>query len=162
MESSSDNNGVGIDNHNKWIQNKFSKEESILVKEAVAEYCAKNRISIERLCTELAHKGDLKGAWREIAKCLPHRTPQSVYRHGLRILHPFKRGSWTEEEEVELYDLVQRHGRKWAKIQKILNRSADSCRDKYKIMRRGEEFVKGRWDEEETSTLQNIIRQVRQ
>ena len=46
----------------------------------------------------------------EIAKRLPHRTVQSVYRHGLRQLYPFKRGQWTEVECERLEELVQEHG----------------------------------------------------
>jgi hypothetical protein len=54
-------------------------------------------ISVTRLCSECDHKAELKGAWTEIAKKLPHRSVQSVYRHGLRQLHPFKRGAWSDE-----------------------------------------------------------------
>lgn len=58
-------------------------------------------------------------------------------------MHPFKRGAWTEDECDMLVDLVQRSGKKWASIQVKLNRSADSCRDKYREM--GDDLVKGRW-----------------
>lgn len=67
-----------------------------------------------------------------ISAFLFHR--QSVYRHGLRQLHPFKRGAWTEEECEALVSFVQRMGKKWAAIQQKLNRSADSCRDKYRYV----------------------------
>ena len=89
--------------HNKWSKNgygnpvhkqsgKFSREESELVRKSVKEYCAAKQISTARLCSECDHKAELKGAWMEIAKALPHRSVQSVYRHGIRQLHPFKRG----------------------------------------------------------------------
>ena len=136
---------------------KFSKEESEIVRKAVEDYCALKQISVARLCSECDHKSELKGAWMEIAKRLPHRTVQSVYRHGLRQLHPFKRGGWSEDECETLIDLVHRHGKKWATIQQKLNRSADSCRDKYREM--SDDFVKGRWRDNETEILKRLIRE---
>lgn len=56
-----------------------------------------------------------------------------------------------------LNDLVTRLGKKWSAIQAKLNRSADSCRDKYREM--SEEFVKGRWKEVETENLKRLIRE---
>jgi Myb-like DNA-binding domain len=136
---------------------KFSKEESEQVKKAIEEFCNAKQITVSRLCSECDHKAELKGAWMEIAKKLPHRSVQSVYRHGIRQCHPFKRGAWSEEECATLVDLVSRLGKKWSNIQSKLNRSADSCRDKYREM--SDEFIKGRWKEEETETLQSLIRE---
>jgi Myb-like DNA-binding domain len=136
---------------------KFSKEETELVKKAIEEFCNAKQITVSRLCSECDHKAELKGAWMEIAKKLPHRSVQSVYRHGIRQCHPFKRGAWSEQECATLIDLVTRLGKKWSNIQSKLNRSADSCRDKYREM--SDEFIKGRWKEEETATLQRLIRE---
>jgi len=155
-------------NANKWSRNgfgaavskqsgKFSRAESELVRKAVEEYCSARQIPTARLCSECDHKSDLKGAWMEIAKRLPHRSVQSVYRHGIRQLHPFKRGAWSEEECNVLVDLVQRMGKKWSAIQAKLNRSADSCRDKYREM--SDDYVKGRWKEDETELLKMVIRE---
>jgi Myb-like DNA-binding domain len=136
---------------------KFTKEESELVRKTVLEYCAEKGISTDRLCAECQHKADLRGAWMEIAKQLPHRSVQSVYRHGLRILHPFKRGAWTEAEIEKLFDSVTKHGKKWVKVQEDLNRYADACRDKYREF--SEDFVKGRWKEHEAEQLKGLIRE---
>lgn len=72
-------------------------------------------------------------------------------------MHPFKRGAWTDEETSALSDLVQRMGKKWSAIQAKLNRSADSCRDKYREM--SEDFIKGRWKDDETVQLKKYIRE---
>lgn len=127
------------------------------MKGAVERYCAMKQISVARLCSECEHKAELKGAWMEIAKKLPHRSVQSVYRHGLRQLHPFKRGAWTEEECEILVDMVTKMGKKWAAIQARLNRSADACRDKYREM--DEAYVRGRWNQNETEQLKRFIRE---
>ncbi|KAL7558061.1 hypothetical protein ACA910_009248 [Epithemia clementina (nom. ined.)] len=136
---------------------KFSKEESELVRKSVEEFCAAKQISTARLCSECDHKAELKGAWMEIAKSIPHRSVQSVYRHGIRRLHPFKRGCWSEAECISLVEQVARIGKKWSTIQGKLNRSADSCRDKYREM--SDEFIKGRWKEQETEMLKLLIRE---
>jgi len=162
------NNGNNNAATNKWSKNgygkpcnrsggKFSREETDTVRRAVEEYCATKNISTSRLCSECDHKAELKGAWMEIAKRLPHRTVQSVYRHGLRQLHPFRRGPWTEAECQMLLELVTRMGKKWSAIQSKLNRSADSCRDKFREM--SSDYVKGRWKEGETEILKRLIRE---
>jgi hypothetical protein len=155
-------------NEGKWAKNsygqeqarqktgKFVREESEKVRKAVEDYCAMKQISVARLCSECDHKAELKGAWMEIAKSLPDRSVQSVYRHGLRQLHPFKRGAWTDDECEALVGLVQRLGKKWAAIQAKLNRSADSCRDKYREM--NDDYVRGRWKENETEALKKLIK----
>jgi hypothetical protein len=48
-------------------------------------------------------------------------------------------------------------GKKWAAIQQKLNRSADSCRDKYREM--SDDYVRGRWKENETEILKRLIRE---
>jgi hypothetical protein len=52
---------------------------------------------------------------------------------------------------------VAQVGKKWAHIQAKLNRSADSCRDKYREM--DDAFTRGRWKENETEQLKRLIRE---
>ena len=44
----------------------------------------------------------------EIAKCLPKRSVQSIYRHGIRQCHPFKRGVWNDHDVVQLLEETKR------------------------------------------------------
>uniref|UniRef100_A0A6T7HTI9 Myb-like domain-containing protein n=1 Tax=Attheya septentrionalis TaxID=420275 RepID=A0A6T7HTI9_9STRA len=153
--------------NNKWSKNgfgdptpsggKFSPEESEIVRRGIEEYCERKGISTARLCSECDHKSELKGAWMEISRNLPLRTVQSVYRHGLRQLHPFSRGPWSDEEVQTLLQLVTRMGKKWSTIQQTLGRTADSCRDKYREI--NSEYIKGRWKENETELLLRLIRE---
>jgi hypothetical protein len=165
-----DDNTYSCENGLKWLKNsygqgihcgnvsgKFSKEETEKVRLAIKAYCDEKNVSVARLCSECDHKAELKGAWMEIAKVLPDRSVQSVYRHGLRQLHPFKRGLWTEEECDTLELLVAQIGKKWAAIQDKLNRSADACRDKYREM--SDSYTRGRWKENETEQLKRIVRE---
>ena len=154
---------------NKWNKNglgqsinrsmgKFSAEESRLVREAIESYCKAHNITSARLCSETDNRTDnLRGAWMEISTCLENRTVKSVYQHGLRLMHPFKRGVWTEYETTQLKLLVLTHGKKWAEIQSKLNRSADSCRDKYREF--NNDYTKGRWQDEESKKLERFVRE---
>jgi hypothetical protein len=169
--NNNNNSHAGLSNSNissnKWSKNgyglavarasgKFTPQESDLCRRAVEDYCSLKNITTARLCSECDHKAELKGAWMEIAKKLPHRSVQSVYRHGIRQLHPFQRGAWSEQECILLSDLVVVEGKKWSLIQGKLNRSADSCRDKYREM--NVEYVKGRWKDQEVERLKALIR----
>lgn len=136
---------------------KFTAEETQIVRQAIEVYCTAKNVPITKLCSECDHKSELKGAWMEIAQKLPHRTVQSVYRHGIRQCHPFKRGPWTDEECAQLKELVKIHTKKWSMIQGKLNRSADSCRDKFREM--SQDFVKGRWKESECSLLIRLVKE---
>lgn len=73
-------------------------------------------------------------------------------------MHPFKRGAWDEVETNELLILVTKHGKKWSEIQNKLNRSADSCRDKYREFHTN--FTKGKWKERESKELEMLVRKV--
>ncbi len=153
----------------KWCKNgygesvelvlgKFTPEETSKIKSSIEQYCNSKQISIQKLCSDCHHVSELKGAWMEIARCLPHRSVQSIYRHGLRQWHPYKRGPWLEREVHYLGELVQRYGKKWSFIQTILYRSADACRDKYR--EHSSEYIKGRWKKDESDFLIKTIREV--
>jgi hypothetical protein len=60
----------------QYKSGKFSPAETAKVEAAIKDYAAANNVSVERLCQEGSHKGDLKGAWLTIAECLPERTVQ--------------------------------------------------------------------------------------
>lgn len=152
---------------NKWSRNgygepalatgKFSPEESATIRDAIIRYCESRNIEPARLCSECEHRAELKGAWMEIARCLPDRSVQAVYRHGLRQLHPFKRGPWSEEECMMLLELVARLGKRWALIQAKINRSADSCRDKHREIGQNSEYIRGRWTNDEQKELMKVV-----
>mmetsp|Transcript_12358 Transcript_12358/g.13920 ORF Transcript_12358/g.13920 Transcript_12358/m.13920 type:complete len:424 (+) Transcript_12358:259-1530(+) len=167
---SSAKSSIGSNPVNKWNRNgygeevskspgKFKKEESEKVRKSIEDFCKTNGTTPGKLCSEDDNRtcGPLRGAWMEIAKVLPARTTQSIYRHGLRLMHPFKRGAWSEEESQLLVKSVYTHGKKWSLIGKILNRSTESCRDKYRDY--GDEYTRGRWQDEETKLLEKLLRE---
>lgn len=163
IASKSGRTGSSIKSANKWSLNgfgepasatgKFSPEESAVIRDAIVRYCEARGIEPAKLCSECENRTELKGAWMQIARSLPDRSVQAVYRHGLRQLHPFKRGPWAEEECMLLLEYVARMGKRWSLIQAKMNRSADSCRDKHREIGANAEFVRGRW----TSTEQELL-----
>ena len=62
------------------------------------------------------------------------------------------------KETNELLTLVTTHGKKWSEIQNKLNRSADSCRDKYREFHTN--FTKGKWKNRESKELEMHVRKV--
>lgn len=166
--ASANANSIANTNTNNWMRNgygevnpttgKFSAAESQTVKTAIEDYCNSHGVTPSRLCSDSDNRTDhLRGAWMDIAQKLPHRTVQSVYRHGLRLMHPFKRGAWSEDETNELLLLVTIHGKKWSEIQSKLNRSADSCRDKHREFHM--DYTKGKWGDEESLELINHVKE---
>jgi len=147
-------NGFGQGCPGELLKGKFSPKDSLLVRDSVLQYCAAHDISPARLCS-LNRDSELRGAWVEIARALPHRTVKSVYCHGLRQFHPFQRGPWNDEECSRLHELVETLGKKWSRIQFIINRSADSCIDKYREM--SSMYVKGRWKKEEIELMLRLL-----
>jgi hypothetical protein len=135
---------------------KFTKEETDTICEAVKSFCNSKNISVESFCSLGSKKCKVSGAWQIIAKCLPHRSPQSIYRHGVRQLHAFNRGPWTEEECQTLVHYVKIKGSSWAAIQEKLNRTSQSCRDKYRELCNNTNT--GPWSHEEVRKFIFLIR----
>lgn len=144
---------------NHTTEGKFTKEETELIQHAIETYCHNHQTSSHQLCsgdTDFRSE-EHRGAWNEIARILPHRTVASIYRAGLRIMHPFKRGAWSKEEMIRLNGLVSVHGKRWAMIQSELNRSAESCRDKHRDY--GLAYKRGKWMEDESQLLETFVRE---
>ncbi|CAM9480459.1 unnamed protein product [Chrysoparadoxa australica] len=138
---------------------KFKASETHAITAAVEQYAAAHDVTVERLCQEGGHKGDLKGAWLHIADACPvSRTVQAIYRHAIRKMHNNKRGPWEEYELQALSQMVRELGPRWRKIEKRLGRSADACRDKYRAMSDGDSVVSGAWGEAEEVKLVKAVR----
>ncbi|KAL9188286.1 hypothetical protein ACHAXT_006664 [Thalassiosira profunda] len=137
----------------------YRSEEAKKLERTVKEYCASKSVTLSELCggqDHTVHDKRVRGAWQEIAQCLPHRTVLSVYRRALRQFHGMQRGKWSEEEVSTLFRLVELHGRKWATIQDKLGRSATDCRVKF--LAANENFERGRWSVENVELLLTKVR----
>ena len=141
--------GLSIDNIKKGA---FSADESAIILSYLQEECKKREKSVEEFLEECKAPKRVsstqqakatgpegltgRGIWHEIHFTkLPLRSPQSIYRHALRILHTYRRGEWEESEIITLIKLVETHGNKWTKFESILGRKADACRDKFRLLK---------------------------
>ncbi|CAB1107510.1 MYB [Ectocarpus sp. CCAP 1310/34] len=134
---------------------KYSNTESKIVVDAIKSYASANAITVESLCQDGSRSVGSKRAWLSIANCLPDRSVQSIYRHGIRQLHGMKMGPWTDEEVAQLKLLVSTHGNKWSEIGKKVGRSADACRDKSRELIPTPQ--EGPWTEQEEKLLNKLI-----
>lgn len=139
----------------------YSSDESRTLDANVKNYCASKNLTLSQLCgghDHIIHNKSARGAWTEIAQCLPHRTVISVYRRALRQFHGFTKGKWEEEEEHLLFRLVELHGSRWSTIQDILGRSATDCRWKFEDLQN--EYERGQWSMKSVELMLKAVRAV--
>lgn len=112
-----------------------------------------------QLCSSKT-EGDVKGAWGEIARELPHRSLQACHNLIRRKFNPYNyKGAWTEDEEEELIDCVNKYGKEWKSIAGMLGRTPTNIRDKWRELG-AENYLERRKDEwsiEETVELLKLI-----
>mmetsp|Transcript_34867 Transcript_34867/g.74334 ORF Transcript_34867/g.74334 Transcript_34867/m.74334 type:complete len:383 (-) Transcript_34867:86-1234(-) len=137
----------------------YDRNEARTLERTVKDYCASKNVTLSQLCggdDHTVHNKSVRGAWKEIAQCLPHRTVLSVYRRSLRQFHGMTRGKWSEEEVASLFHLVDVHGHRWKLIQDKLARSATDCRVKFFDL--NDQFERGKWS---TKFVELLLQSVR-
>lgn len=128
------------------------------LRQAVRNACADRHLTEDDLFSKRRRSKRTSGIWFEIAQKFPNRQVESVYKKYFREyqLQSRQTGKWTDEDVARLIGLVARHGHQWALISTLLNRTADSCYDKYREAK--PEYKKGRWTAQETETLGQLSR----
>ena len=124
-----------------------------------------------RALLEKRGKGKTVGStvWRQLSETeFPGRRPLSLYTHVKRKLEPRGyRGSWTEEESVQLRTLFESLGPDWKTISAELGRTAENCRDRFRRVfgepqyydasrgheREARRLKRGKWTDDETERL---------
>ncbi|KAL3768818.1 hypothetical protein ACHAWU_006919 [Discostella pseudostelligera] len=137
----------------------YQPDEARILEKTVKNYCSSKNISLSELCggeDHTVHNKSVRGAWQEIAQCLPHRTVLSVYKRALRQMHGMTRGAWSKEEVDALFRLVDLHGHRWKTIQDKLGRTATDCRVKFFDM--NDQFRRGKWSVDDVELLLREVR----
>lgn len=137
----------------------YLPDEARTLQETLKNYCASKNVTLSELCggqDHAVHDKRMRGAWQEIAQCLPHRTVLSVYRRALRQCHGMTRGTWSKEEIASLFRLVELHGHRWKIVQDKLGRSATDCRVKFFDL--NDKFQRGKWSVENVDLLLKKVR----
>ncbi|KAG9298489.1 hypothetical protein G9A89_003957 [Geosiphon pyriformis] len=92
--------------------------------------------------------------WKSIflTGCFPKRSVKSLVNRYHEFLAKPNRGPWTKNEDEQLHNLVQTHGKKWTKISHILQRPPGLIRNHYnRVLSPGNKI--GCWTPEEFEIL---------
>jgi len=93
-------------------------------------------------------------------KVHPKITQNSIVESGLNIAPRFNpdnyKGTWTEDEELQLRHLVQQYHNGWRKIGNELGRLPTSCRDKWRQIKETESQSSGIWTKEEDEVRSSV------
>lgn len=151
-----------MDNYTKG---RFSEEELGRIAQAVEGYRSAHNMEQQQL-NAMIHApggttaGDEHAAlWERIFATCPDRHRQKIINITRKKFHNFvARGTWTNEQDAELRDLIEIHGTKWSKIAGLINRHPEDLRDRYRnYIICGEAQRKDTWDEGEERRLTQYV-----
>ncbi|KAF4341996.1 hypothetical protein FBEOM_4046 [Fusarium beomiforme] len=148
-----------------FTQGRFSDEELGRIAQAVESYRVERNMAQHELNTMIhapggTTAGDEHAAlWARIFATCPDRHRQKIINITRKKFHNFvARGTWTNEQDAELRDLIEIHGTKWSKIAGIINRHPEDLRDRYRnYIICGDSQRKDTWDEEEEGNLTQYV-----
>jgi hypothetical protein len=112
----------------------------------------------DELLIALAEKYNEKH-WKEISKRFIKKNSLQCFSRFKRIRPGIVKGSWKKEEDYRIIDLVNKYGKAWSKISKILGtRNGKQIRDRF-INVLDPEIRKGKFTDEEDRKLISLFRQ---
>lgn len=122
------------------VAGKFTINETNTIIHQIQEFMTTNNIqSFEflisaretnhRLSTQLRAK--VNDLWHRLATELPHRSLKSIHQHAVRKFIQSAQLPWTDDEKLQLHNLVTVHGNHWSHIGKIMGRLGDECKHVY-------------------------------
>ncbi|KAK3305861.1 uncharacterized protein B0T15DRAFT_493997 [Chaetomium strumarium] len=99
--------------------------------------------------------------WSSIQDACPSRPRQKLINWCRQRFHNFvARGTWTKEQDDELADLVDAHGKKWSFIAGLINRHQKDVRDRWRNYLICREKIKTDvWSEDEEERLRELVEQ---
>lgn len=97
--------------------------------------------------------------WKEISKRFVNKNSLQCFSRYKRIRPGIVKGSWKKEEDNKIIDLVNKYGKSWSKISKILStRNGKQIRDRF-INVLDPEIRKGKFTDEEDRKLILLFKQ---
>jgi hypothetical protein len=97
--------------------------------------------------------------WKEISKRFSKKNSLQCFSRYKRIRPGIVKGSWKKEEDMRIIELVNKYGKSWSKISKILGtRNGKQIRDRF-INVLDPEIKKGKFNEEEDVKLVLLFKQ---
>lgn len=120
---------------NMIIKGKLTEEEKFKILSGVCLYLKENHMKIEDFREKIIEKSEKQTKlWTKLASLSTiNRTVKSIRDYIIRTVdNRNMKGSWTTSDEEKLRELVSIHGKKWSLIGKILERTEENVKDKYK------------------------------
>jgi hypothetical protein len=123
---------------NKIIKGKLTEEEKYKILSGLCLYLKENHIKIEEFREKIIEKSEKSEKqtkiWTKLASLSTiNRTVKSIRDFIIRSVdNRNMKGKWTRPDEENLRELVSIHGKKWSLIGKILERTEENVKDKYK------------------------------
>lgn len=97
--------------------------------------------------------------WKEISKRFVKKNSLQCFSRYKRIRPGIVKGSWKKEEDVRIMELVNKYGKSWSKISKILGtRNGKQIRDRF-INVLDPEIKKGKFSDDEDRKLIALFKQ---
>ncbi|KAL2868931.1 Homeodomain-like protein [Aspergillus lucknowensis] len=96
--------------------------------------------------------------WNEIARLIPGRSNKDCRkRYYNRFTGGLRKGSWTQDEDERLFQLVERYQYRWAAIaQKMETRNADQCSKRWHHCL-NPELERSPWTNEDSTLLLSAV-----
>jgi len=113
----------------------------------------------DMILIELAHRYNHKN-WKAISSHFNDKTSLQCFSRYKRIRPGIVKGSWTREEDEKILELVNKYGKSWSKISKVLiSRNGKQIRDMY-INILDPNIKKGKFSLEEDLKLLSLYRKL--
>ncbi|PHH82148.1 hypothetical protein CDD82_6838 [Ophiocordyceps australis] len=148
-----------------FIHGRFSDQELSHISNTVISFRNEHGMTQEEVNDMIQAPGGTTAGdahaqlWSRIFAVCPDRHRQKVINITRKKFHNFvARGTWTQEQDAELSDLIAIHGPKWSKIAGLINRHPEDLRDRYRnYLVCGTNQRKDAWDEMEEARLTQFV-----
>ncbi|OQU79960.1 hypothetical protein SORBI_3007G053700 [Sorghum bicolor] len=137
---------------------RFTSEEDAKLMEAMVKYAEMRQLGEKGLemIGDCKKYPELKGCWPEIAKSLPHRPTDAVYKRARILLQRSAERKWTEEEREIVRRFVEKNGRNWRVLAKELGKNEIHVKDLWRRMK-PKNLRRGHWTQDEYQNLFDLV-----
>ncbi|CAK7269037.1 RNA polymerase I enhancer binding protein [Sporothrix epigloea] len=152
--------GGGGGSTRRGPQGNFTTEEVERLEAAAARYMNENQLSQPEF-NALVHQNAQKhtAMWDQIIIEFPDKKRLQVILRCRRIFHNFKQlYHWSDEQDVELAELVAKHGNKWQDIASAMGRSSEDVRKRWnERVVCGQSALQSYWRFDEEQRLGQVV-----
>ena len=134
-----DSDGSAPAGKSQYRSGPFSKSEQNSIIKAVDRFRRDEDLTQEEINRVIHENPQTNGQavnrqlWSSIQDACPSRPRKKLINWCRQRFHNFAgRGTWTQEQDDELADLIEKHGKKWSYIAGLINRYPMDARDRWR------------------------------